>query len=145
MKHLVGAAVLVLGTAISATAAELPGSLVDPYLRVQAALAADKTDSVKQDAAQIGIAAAALGESAKPLVEAAERLGRAGDLKAARDAFGQVSERLLAYAKTTGATSPAGVKTAFCPMANKSWLQTGETIKNPYYGSEMLECGEWKK
>jgi hypothetical protein len=30
-------------------------------------------------------------------------------------------------------------------MANKPWLQKGEKIQNPYYGTEMLECGELKK
>ena len=58
---------------------------------------------------------------------------------------GAVSAELLAYAKATGATNPAGVRTAYCPMVKKSWLQKGEQIKNPYYGSEMLECGEFRK
>jgi hypothetical protein len=30
-------------------------------------------------------------------------------------------------------------------MTSHPWLQKGETIQNPYYGSEMLECGEFKK
>ncbi|PKB00395.1 uncharacterized protein DUF3347 [Flavobacteriaceae bacterium MAR_2009_75] len=34
----------------------------------------------------------------------------------------------------------------FCPMANEgkgaNWLSKEETIKNPYYGSQMLSCGK---
>lgn len=34
----------------------------------------------------------------------------------------------------------------FCPMANggkgANWLSKDETIKNPYYGSQMLSCGK---
>lgn len=34
----------------------------------------------------------------------------------------------------------------FCPMANDrkvaNWLSKDKTIKNPYYGSEMLSCGK---
>ena len=30
---------------------------------------------------------------------------------------------------------------AFCPMAPGRWLQTEQTVSNPYYGSEMLTCG----
>ena len=131
--------------ACTVMAAELPATLVDPYVRVQEALAGDTVDGVKQDAAQIVKASAALGAPAAKLHEAAQRLERAGDVKAAREAFGRVSDALFAYAKATGATNPADVKTAFCPMANKAWLQRGDTIKNPYYGSEMLECGEWKQ
>ncbi|MGV8946288.1 MAG: DUF3347 domain-containing protein [Lutibacter sp.] len=35
----------------------------------------------------------------------------------------------------------------FCPMYNKkgaTWLSETETIKNPYFGSKMLSCGEVK-
>ena len=36
----------------------------------------------------------------------------------------------------------------FCPMANSHkggyWISSGKEIKNPYYGDEMLNCGEVK-
>jgi hypothetical protein len=125
-------------------AAELAPSLVEPYVRVQAALAADKTDGVKADAAAIGAAAGNLGEPAKPIAAAAKRLEDAGSIKDARKAFGEVSDALFAYIKATGASMPSGVKTAYCPMVNKSWLQKGDKIQNPYYGSEMLDCGSFR-
>ena len=31
---------------------------------------------------------------------------------------------------------------AWCPMKKSHWLQCGDAIANPYYGSEMLDCGE---
>lgn len=34
-----------------------------------------------------------------------------------------------------------GVAIAFCPMAQKYWLQKGEAIKNPFYGKAMSDCG----
>jgi hypothetical protein len=30
-------------------------------------------------------------------------------------------------------------------MIKKSWIQKDDAIKNPYYGSSMLTCGEIKK
>jgi len=39
---------------------------------------------------------------------------------------------------------PAGVKMAFCPMVMKPWLQADATITNPYYGKDMLTCGNFK-
>jgi hypothetical protein len=30
-------------------------------------------------------------------------------------------------------------------MVQRSWLQKDEKISNPYYGSAMLTCGEFKK
>jgi hypothetical protein len=29
-------------------------------------------------------------------------------------------------------------------MANANWLQLGKDIRNPYYGKDMLTCGELK-
>ena len=29
-------------------------------------------------------------------------------------------------------------------MLQKPWLQKGDTIANPYYGSSMLTCGNFK-
>jgi hypothetical protein len=127
-----------------AAASELAPAIVDPYVRVQAALAADKIDGVKADAAAIGAAAGKLGEPAKPIAAAAKRLEDAGSIKDARKAFGEVSDALFAYIKATGASMPSGVKTAYCPMVNKSWLQKGDKIQNPYYGSEMLDCGSFR-
>ncbi|MCE7909965.1 MAG: DUF3347 domain-containing protein, partial [Candidatus Omnitrophica bacterium COP1] len=41
------------------------------------------------------------------------------------------------------------LKHSFCPMAfdNKGayWIQTGDIIANPYFGSKMLRCGEIRK
>lgn len=34
-----------------------------------------------------------------------------------------------------------GLKVAYCPMADKHWLQPGDRIANPYYGASMLRCG----
>jgi hypothetical protein len=143
--RLVLSTVVVCAMAAAASAADLPASLLDPYLRMHMALAADKMDAVRTDAGALAKAAADAGEPAKKVAEAAQKLERAGDLKAARAAFGDVSDALVAYAKATGATLPSGVKMAFCTMDNKPWLQKGDAIQNPYYGSEMSTCGEFRK
>ena len=144
MKRAVLTTTFALAAVCAVMAAELAPALVDPYVRVQAALAADKVDGVKADAAAIAAAAGTLGEPAKPLGAAAKKLEGAANLDEARKAFGEVSDALFAYAKATGSSVPAGVKTAYCPMANKSWLQKGDKIQNPYYGSSMLDCGSFR-
>ena len=63
------------------------------------------------------------------------------DLAAARDAFGPLSDAIIAYARANNATSSDHLSVAFCPMLKKYWLQKGETIRNPYYGSKMPDCG----
>ena len=118
-----------------ALAADLPAALVDPYLRVQTALAADK----------IARAAGSLGAQAKAIVDAARQLESAADVTKARDAFGNLSDAIVAYLQASGSTPGSDVKVAFCPMAAKPWLQKGTAIRNPYYGKSMLECGEIKQ
>lgn len=131
--------------ASAAAASDLPATLVDPYLRIQVALASDKTDGVKQDAASIAQAAERLGGEGSKIAEAARALEKSTDLRGARNTFGALSDAVMAYAKATGAAPPPDVFVAYCPMAGKSWLQKGEAIRNPFYGSEMLECGSLRK
>ena len=65
--------------------------------------------------------------------------------RAARDAFGALSDAVVAAAKAEGWKDLGDAKLAFCPMARRPWLQKEDKIRNPYYGSAMLDCGEFKK
>ena len=127
-----------------AEASEILKAVVAPYLEVQAQLAADKVDGIKASAAAISTAASSLGKPGEAIVEAAKALEQAADLDAAREAFGPLSDAVIAAAKAEGWTGLDDVKVAFCPMVNRSWLQKGEKIRNPFYGSAMLTCGEIK-
>ncbi len=80
---------------------------------------------------------AALGASVKASVSAA-------DVKARRDAFKAVSRDALALAASAGASGELSFREAFCPMADAGWMQTSETVANPYYGASMLTCGSFK-
>ena len=142
MKSLILAAAL-LAAAVPATAAETLKQVVGSYLEIQAALAADKLDGVAPAARRIATDAAALA-GGDAIVKAARVVESAADVKAARAAFGDLSDAVIAAAKEDPAAM-ADVKVAYCPMAKKSWLQKGDKISNPYYGSSMLTCGEFKK
>ena len=134
----------VMLTSFSAVAADLPGALVDPYLQVQAALASDQFAGVAASAKAIETAAAALGTDAEKIVAGARKLGAASDIAAARTAFGEVSDSLAAYATMTKSGFGKDVRLAYCPMADKPWLQKDKEIRNPYYGASMLTCGSFK-
>jgi nucleotide-binding universal stress UspA family protein len=143
-QTLLSVAAAALVCVVSVHAAELPKALVDSYLRVQTALAADTFDGIAAQAAAIETAAAALGKDAEKLVEAAKKLAAAKDIAAARTAFGDVSDALVAYADKTKSELGPGVRVAYCPMVNKPWLQKDKEIRNPYYGSSMLTCGSFR-
>lgn len=134
-----------VATAPVAQASETTKAIVASYLEIHMALAADKIDGVKPAAAAIAKQAEALGEKGEKLIKAARAVESAGNIKAARNAFGNLSAEVIAAAKTDEWKDLPDVKLAYCPMVNKSWLQKGDDVKNPYYGSSMLTCGEFKK
>ncbi len=135
---------LVIGTA-SVQASDAMKAIVGSYLEIHAQLAADKIDGIKTPASAIASRAEAMGQSGAAMAKAAKAVGAATDLKVARDAFGTLSDAVIAAAKAEGYKDLSGVKLAYCPMVRKSWLQKGDQIQNPYYGSAMSTCGEFKK
>jgi hypothetical protein len=124
-------------------AADVPTEVLDSYLKVQTALAADELATATLESKALAVAAVKAGGDSAKLGPPAEKLGAAKSLEAARAAFGDLSDAII---KLAGGKSPGGdVHVAYCPMVKKSWLQKGETISNPYYGKSMLTCGEIKR
>ena len=137
--------VLIMGCASAAQASEALKSVMDSYLKIQSTLASDKVDGIKGHATAIATAAAPLGDPAAAIIKAAKSLETASDLKTARERFGALSDGVIAAARAENFKDVPGVKVAYCSMVDKSWLQKDEQIRNPYYGSGMLTCGEFKK
>jgi Cu(I)/Ag(I) efflux system membrane fusion protein len=132
-----------LSLAGPASAGDLKTDIVDPYLRIQVALAADTVTGGPQEAVAIAKAAGKLGPAGAKLVDAATALQRAPDIAAARASFWALSDALLAYGKATKTSLGPGVRSAYCPMEKKSWAQKDGQIANPYAGKRMLRCGEF--
>jgi hypothetical protein len=122
----------------------MPKTIIDPYLNIHDALAVDSLDGIRQNAGEIATAATALGAPAMKIDTAAVQLAAAGDLDGARERFGVLSDAIVTYMKGLGIQAPEGVRTAYCPMAQKPWLQRGDTLANPYYGKAMPTCGEFR-
>ena len=123
---------------------EMPRSILDPYLRIQEALAQDSVEGVRQNAGDIATASAALGAPAMKIDMAAVQLTSADEIEDARAKFGRLSEAIDTYMKGFDLEAPEGVRTAWCPMALKPWLQQGSVLANPYYGKAMPTCGEFR-
>jgi HPt (histidine-containing phosphotransfer) domain-containing protein len=119
-------------------------TIVDPYLKIQAALANDSVDGIRQNAGEVATAATALGAPAMKIDTTAVQLAATTELADARQKFGMLSEAIDTYMTGLHLTPPAGIKVAVCPMVNKPWMQEGNAIANPYYGSEMLTCGNFR-
>src|SRR5262249_27564669 len=127
----------VVGRDVEKTKAAVNG-MFEAYLHIQQALADDRMHTVGKDSLALANATVAIGSPAANVRVAVNPFAQAGDLRAARDAFGGLSDALIGFA---GDTMPAGLAVAYCPMAKKDWLQRRETIQNPSYGKAMAECG----
>ena len=141
MKKLVLAALLTFAVGAPA-AAELADDLAAPYLHIQLALANDSIGGVAEAAASIATAAAALGDPGAAIAASAEALAAATELRTARAVFGPLSDAFIAYGEEVGYGE---LRVAYCPMVDKSWVQAAGGIRNPFYGSQMLTCGEFTK
>jgi predicted negative regulator of RcsB-dependent stress response len=147
MKKLVVSIVLglVMLAGASVQASDAMKAIVASYLEIQGRLAADKLDGLKPAAGAIGQQAARMGTEGMAIAKAAKAVADAVDLKTARESFGSLSDAVIAAGNAEGWKDVPDLRVAYCPMIRKSWLQKDDAIKNPYYGSMMLTCGEIKK
>jgi Protein of unknown function (DUF3347) len=144
-----GVIVAVLGllavVGVQARGSEPMKAIVASYLDMQQQLAADKIETVKVQAHAIVDQAAKLDQGGSAIAAAAAMVEKAEDIKAVRNAFGPLSDAVVAAAKADGWTDVSGLKLAYCPMVKHTWLQTSETLQNPYFGQSMPGCGEFRK
>ena len=119
--------------------------IVKTYLEIHALLTQDKFTDVKGPAGTLASQTAALGKDSAELAKAATTFAAAKDLKSARDAFGPLSDALIARVKADGSKDlVSDLKVGYCPMNSKSWMQREESARNPYYGTAMATCGTVK-
>ena len=76
--------------------------------------------------------------------EDAEHIAATKDIKNQRDHFTTLSKDIYTLIKVAKYEVP--VYFQFCPMHNggkgANWVSKENTVKNPYYGSQMLSCGK---
>lgn len=127
-------------------------AILAEYITIQQALAADSIEGVKSAAHTIRDSATRLdpsqaaGEHAEhyknipqDLLAACEKLEGAQDIGSVREAFKELSKPVSMWVTMT---KPEHTSVMYCSMAKAGWVQRGSKVANPYFGSEMLTCGE---
>ena len=122
---------------------------------ISGALAADDLGRYNEAAPKLHAAMPALMEVAdghkewQPVLKRISESGhldKAPDLAAARKAFLPLSNAVADLAKV----ARPGVKIYSCPMVDRAvpggtkegrWIQLKGPLRNPFFGSEMLDCG----
>jgi Cu(I)/Ag(I) efflux system membrane fusion protein len=123
------------------------------YFAVQQSLAADEpppqtaVKNLSEALSRVSTMPETPNEAQQQLILAQEASGRlSGSLADAREAFRTVSHALLKVATTIrGPKSADSLVHFYCPMVpggGGDWMQPGGELANPYWGSEMLRCGE---
>ncbi len=83
-------------------------------------------------------------EVMKELTDDTKHIGESFDVGHQRDNFRSLSDRMYQLIKVSAQDTPTYYQ--HCPMANDgkgaNWLSKEEVIRNPYYGSAMLSCGQ---
>jgi hypothetical protein len=75
------------------------------------------------------------------LLKDATPISEAKDIKVQREHFANFSNNMAIIAKAIKLSNQP-IYQAYCPMKKANWLSSEKAIKNPYYGSAMLTCGE---
>ena len=126
------------------------GDTLDAYENTRAKLAQDNLAGAQPFATSLAAAARTAAEhavAAKPhfttIAAAADKIATTKDIKEARAAFGDISKSVIQLL-VDDPELRTGRFLFMCPMAKgyQKWVQTNGKLNNPYFGSEMLECGE---
>lgn len=135
--------------------------LFGAYLAFQKELAGDSFDNSLKASKELAHLAAELKPTELPeeqltswdadlqaLRTGLEEANKAADIEHLREKFEGVSKAMNTWIRHFGNPLDELLKHTFCPMAFENgayWIQTGDTIANPYFGSKMLRCGEFRK
>ncbi|MBN2342775.1 MAG: efflux RND transporter periplasmic adaptor subunit [Deltaproteobacteria bacterium] len=130
------------------------------YLEMQKQLAADNFSEAKSAGKALAKAAKmnriSGGKSAvgfwntyrKHIEMHAEAIATSAGIEDARSGFETLSNQMITVLERIGNPLSTSVRLTFCPMAFGSkgayWIQSGDVVDNPYYGSAMRTCGEIK-
>jgi hypothetical protein len=131
--------------------------IYDAYLLMQTALVNNKTAEAASHAISISQLISSFDPANIPaeqkqtyeahaakIQELATGISNTPDIRAQRNSFSPLSNQIYELVIAFGNDQP--VYQAHCPMAfdgkGASWLSNKTEIRNPYYGDDMLECGE---
>lgn len=136
-------------------------SVYRSYLAMKNAFVASDAKQARQAAKKVGKALQAVDmellkgdahmvwmDQLKTLNRTVTSIGRQTDIEQQRNELMQFSLALYKSIKVFGLESTTAYY-QYCPMANQNkgayWISESKAIRNPYFGKEMLECGETRE
>jgi hypothetical protein len=132
-------------------------AVLKSYLDVKNALAADNSKAANDAAKNFTVALkevpagqmddkqkAVWQQYAEKLRFDGEHISESDAIAHQREHFGSLSANMFAVLKAFK-TNNLALYQQYCPMAKKYWISESSTIKNPYLGKKMADCGVTKE
>ena len=141
--------------ATPAAAPAVPVELKDPdsnqayqlYIKLKDVLVKSSSAEARAAAKELSVVLHKLPNQSNA-ASLSDKIAESSDLKDQRVNFTTLSNDLIVLFKQAEVNSGT-MFVQYCPMANEGeggyWLASEEEIRNPYYGDEMLNCGEVKE
>ncbi len=118
-------------------------SMLMSYMSLKNALVSSKFDDAKVKAKELSVLLKNY-DGCENTSHIAIKISEAKDIVSQRKEFTGLSSDVIALFKHADLTA-GKLYVQHCPMANNGeggdWLAADKKIQNPYYGSEMMECG----
>ncbi|MEC7984917.1 MAG: efflux RND transporter periplasmic adaptor subunit [Myxococcota bacterium] len=123
--------------------------IVSIFLSIRAELAQDRSSELQRLSTELRNEWRSLSQIDDSLVhlcsyglQSSDSLGEASDLVQARGAYQELSRSVIALISIYPSLKD-GLFVFSCPMVEgyNKWVQTEETMANPYMGTAMLQCG----
>jgi hypothetical protein len=141
MKTIIALMAVALSFTSSYAQADM-SALLNTYMKVKDALVSSDSKLAATSSAELlkGIQSATAFKQKDALLKSVQKLAKTTDLEQQREAFADVSVVMWEAVKNDGHLHQ-DIYYQYCPMKKAYWLSEEAAIKNPYYGSKMLTCG----
>lgn len=121
-------------------ASESVQSLLPHYIAIQKALASDDLGKAVSEAKALDSKIKDSKDGGlKTTLASTKAVSESKSLSDARKHFKKLSDPFVEWVKKNKSSE---YEVAYCPMAGASWVQEKGEILNPYFGAQMLSCGE---
>lgn len=132
--------ILALNFGLSESLAASDSDVLKIYVSVQESLAADNWAAAKSSAQELQkLIKQSKDKSLLGVAPNLEKFIAAKDISESRSEFKKVSEPFTSLVMKK---KEKDFEVVSCPMAGAKWVQKKGEVANPYYGKEMLTCGE---
>ena len=122
-------------------------NVYNDYLKLKDVLVSSDSSGARKAGEQLAASLSKI-DGCENTAGLATKISSTDDLKAQRLHFTALSADVVALMKHTDVSS-GELYVQYCPMANEGdggyWLAAEKEVRNPYYGDEMLNCGEVKE